>query len=167
LLAWLDSRDRGYHVTDVDDPMRALADQRALERLTEHYAHAADRREPASVASLFTADGVLAIFMDGAGSEPTEQHRGRPAIAAAIAALNRYDATTHFLGQRGFEVTGQQALGETYCLAYHVRRKPGLLVNVVLSIRYLDRCVRRDGRWLFTERRLVTDWMDRSEHSRR
>jgi hypothetical protein len=149
----------------TDDPARLLAEQRALERLTEQYAHAADRREPASAASLFTEDGLLTLFMDGPDGQPTAAHSGRPAIAAAIAGLSRYDATTHFLGQRSFEVNGRRALGETYCLAYHVRRKPGFLVNEMLSIRYLDTCIRRDGRWLFSERRLITDWMQRSEHS--
>jgi hypothetical protein len=154
-----------WQMTDTEDPVRALSDQRALERLTEEYARAADRREPARAASLFTEDGLLMLFMDGPGGQPTAQHRGRPAIAAAVATLSRYDATTHFLGQRSFEVDGEQAQGETYCLAYHMRTKNGLLVSVVLAIRYLDRCVRREGRWLFTERRLVTDWADRSEHS--
>jgi hypothetical protein len=155
------------HVTDIEDLLRALADQRALERLTEEYAHATDRREPDRAASLFTEDGLFTLFMDGAGSEPTAHHRGRPAITAAVASVSHYDATTHFLGQRSFEVDGDQARGETYCLAYHVRRKPGLQVNVVLAIRYLDSCVRRGGRWMFSERRLVTDWMQRSEQSLR
>jgi ketosteroid isomerase-like protein len=152
------------HVTDIADLVRALADQRALERLTEDYAHATDRREPDRAAALFTEDGLFTLFMDGAESEPTARHRGRPAITEAIASVSRYDATTHMLGQRSFEVDGDQARGETYCLAYHVRKKPGLQVNVVLAIRYLDRCVRRDGRWLLRERRLVTDWTQRSEH---
>jgi len=152
---------------DIEDPARATADQRALERLTEEYAHAADRRDPAGAASLFTEDGLLTLFMDGAEGQPTEQHSGRSAIAAAIASLSHYDATTHFLGQRSFDVAGQHALGETYCMAYHVRRKPGVLVSVVVAIRYLDRCVRSDGRWLFSERRLVADWTDRSEHRQR
>jgi ketosteroid isomerase-like protein len=152
-------------MSDIEDLTRALADQRALERLTEDYAHATDRREAAGAASLFTEDGLLAIFMDGAGSPPARQHRGRQAIAAAIASVSRYDVTTHFLGQRSFEVDGDQARGETYCLACHVRTKPGRLVNVLLSVRYLDSCVQRDGRWLFRERRLIADWTDRSEHS--
>ena len=116
----------------MPDLMRALVEERALERLTEEYAHATDRREPASVASLFTEDGLLTLFLDGAGGQPAERYHGRPAIAAAIAGLSRYDATTHFLGQRSFEVDGQQARGETYCLAYHVRKEPGRLVNVVV-----------------------------------
>lgn len=152
---------------DMEAQVRGLADQRALEQLTERYAHAADQREPASAASLFTEDGLFTLYLSGPGGQPTEQHRGRAAIAAAVATVSRYDATTHFLGQRSFEVDGDEARGETYCLACHVRRKPGVLINVVLAIRYLDRCVRRDGRWLFAERTLVADWMDRSEHTGR
>jgi ketosteroid isomerase-like protein len=152
-------------VSDIESLTRELADQRALERLTEDYAHATDRREAASAASLFTEDGLLTLFMDGPSAAPTRQHCGRPAIAAAIASVSRYDVTTHFLGQRSFDVDGDQARGETYCLACHLRRKPGLLVNVLLSVRYLDSCVRSDGRWLFRERRLIADWTGRSEHS--
>jgi hypothetical protein len=152
-------------VTDIESLVRALADQRELERLTEEYAQATDRREPARAASLFTEDGLFTMFMDGAQAQPTAQHRGRPAIAAAIATVSRYDATTHFLGQRSFEVDGDQARGESYCLAYHVRNKPGLLANVLLAVRYLDTCLRRDGRWLFSERVLIADWTDRSSHS--
>lgn len=152
---------------DTDDQVRALADQRALERLTEEYARATDRREPDRAAALFTEDALFTLLRDGPGTQPSEQHRGRPAIAAAIASVSRYDATTHFLGQRTFDVAGDEAHGETYCLACHVRYKPGALVNVVMSIRYLDTCVRLDGRWLLRERTLIADWTDRAEHTRR
>jgi hypothetical protein len=152
-------------VTDIESLVRVLADQRDLERLTEEYAHLTDRREPARAALLFTEDALFTLFMEGEQAGPTAEHRGRPAIAAAVGSVSRYDATTHFLGQRTFDVDGEQARGESYCLAYHVRKRPGLLVNVVLAIRYLDTCVRRDGRWLFSERVLITDWMDRSEHT--
>jgi SnoaL-like domain len=147
------------------DLLRLLADERALVRLTENYAHATDRRELASAASLFTDDGLLTLFMDGGDSEPTGRHQGRAAIEAALATVNRFDITTHVLGQRTFDVHGDEAQGETYCLAYHVRKRPGRQVNVVLAIRYLDTCVRRDGRWLFGERQLIADWTDRFEQA--
>ena len=146
-----------------DDLLRLLADERALARLTENYARATDRRELSSAAALFTEDGLLTLFMDGAGSEPTGCHQGRAAIEAALATVNRFDITTHILGQRTFDVRGDEARGETYCLAYHVRNRPGQRVNVVLAIRYLDTCVRRDGRWLFGERQLIADWSERFE----
>jgi hypothetical protein len=148
---------------DDHDLLRLLADERALIRLTADYAHATDRRDLAGAASLFTEDGLLTLFMDGAGSEPSGRHRGRAAIEAALATVNRFDATTHFLGQRTFDVDGDQARGETYCLACHLRKRPGRQVNVVLAIRYLDTCVRWDGRWLFSERQMIADWTDRSE----
>jgi ketosteroid isomerase-like protein len=145
------------------DILRLLADERALGRLTEEYARATDRRELAAAASLFAEDGLLILFMDGAESPPTGHHQGRAAIGAAIAAVTRFDATTHFLGQRTFEVDGDHARGETYCLAYHVRKRPGRQVNVLLAVRYLDTYVRRDDRWLFSERVMISDWTDRSE----
>jgi hypothetical protein len=43
-------------------------------------------------------------------------------------------------------------------------RHRGRLINIALAVRYLDRCVRSDGRWLFSERTMITDWIDRSEH---
>lgn len=151
-------------MTGTEELARALVEERALHRLTEAYARGADRREPAAVASLFTEDGVLTVMMDGPGGEPTERHQGRAAIAAAIADLSRFDATTHFLGQRTFEVDGGRASGETYCLAYHVRHRAGRVINIVLAIRYLDECVLSDGRWLFSERTMIADWRDRADH---
>ncbi|HEY6792082.1 MAG TPA: nuclear transport factor 2 family protein [Trebonia sp.] len=145
------------------DILLLLADERALGRLTEEYARATDRRELAAAASLFTEDGTLTLFMDGAESRPTGHHQGRAAVEAAIATVTRFDATTHFLGQRTFEVDGDRARGETYCLAYHVRKRHGRQVNVLLAVRYLDTCVRRDGQWLFSERAIIADWTDRSE----
>lgn len=151
-------------MTSADELMRAVVEERALQRLTESYARAADRRDSAGAAALFTEDGTLTVSLEG-GAE-SQRHRGRDEIAAAIAsALRPFDVTTHFLGQRGFAVDGEQASGETYCLAYHVRRRPGRTVTVLLAIRYLDTCVRRDGRWLFSERVLVTDWTDRWERA--
>lgn len=152
---------------DDHDLFRLLADERALHRLTEQYARATDRRELAMAASLFTEDGLLTLFMDGAEAQPTGRHQGRAAIEDALGTVNRFDATTHFLGQRTFDVDGDQARGETYCLAYHVRRRPERQVNIVLAIRYLDMCVRRDGHWLFSERTMIADWTDRSEQVQR
>src|SRR5260370_24185571 len=47
--------------------------------------------------------------------------RSREALAPVFAELNKYDATTHFVGQSTiFTLTDDRATGETYCLAHHV-----------------------------------------------
>ena len=137
------------------------SDHDSLRALVAAYAHSADRREPEAVAALFTDDGVLAIYEgDPDRVAPARERRGRVEIATAIAKLARYEVTTHFLGQQTFVVSGDAAIGESYCIAHHLADVGGRRHDHVLSIRYLDRCCKIDGAWCFAERRLVIDWTD-------
>ena len=55
------------------------------------------------------------------GSEPSQELHSREALAPVFADLNKYDATTHFVGQSTiFTLTADRATGEAYCLAHHV-----------------------------------------------
>ena len=59
-----------------------------------------------------------------------------------FAELNKYDATTHFLGQGTiFTLTGGRGTGETYCLAHHKQMSKGCLVHGLPLMR-----VRSQGR---------------------
>jgi hypothetical protein len=45
----------------------------------------------------------------------------RRTFAPDFVELNKYDATTHFVGQsKIFSLTTERATGEAYCLAHHV-----------------------------------------------
>ena len=78
-----------------------------------------------------------------------------------FADLNKYDATTHFVGQSTiFTLTGDRATGEAYCLAHHVTVDGGKRRLMVASLRYLDTFVKMDGAWLFAERLLYVDWLE-------
>jgi hypothetical protein len=58
-------------------------------------------------------------------------------------------------------VTGTETAGESYCLAHHLTEADdGSRTLMVASIRYLDTLVKRDGPWLFAERRLMVNWTD-------
>jgi hypothetical protein len=72
------------------------ADRLALRELFDAYAHCADRRDAEGQKALFTAETVFAVYMDGAGSEPTYVLRGREALTPVFEDLNRYEVTTHF-----------------------------------------------------------------------
>ncbi|MGA8659977.1 MAG: nuclear transport factor 2 family protein [Chthoniobacterales bacterium] len=77
-----------------------------------------------------------------------------------FAELNKYDATTHFVGQsRIFTLTADRATGEAYCLAHHVTVDGGKRRLMLASLRYLDTFVKMDGAWLFAERLLYVDWL--------
>jgi uncharacterized protein (TIGR02246 family) len=141
--------------------VQELLDRLELRQVVEAYAHGADRRDAEGMAALFTENGRLAIYDGQPGTaEPTSERRGRSNIASAMTGLNRYEVTTHLLGQQSVHIDGDRATGETYCLAHHLSHRDGTRENRVMSIRYLDTYVRTDGRWLIDERVLAVDWIE-------
>jgi ketosteroid isomerase-like protein len=137
------------------------ADRLAIRELVEAYAHCADRRDAKGQMSLFTADTHFVVFMDAKDPKPTWELRSRDALAPVFADLNKYDATTHFVGQNTIlSLTDDKAVGEAYCLAHHVTVAEGKRRLMIASLRYLDTFVKQDGGWLFAERRLYVDWTE-------
>jgi hypothetical protein len=137
------------------------ADRLSVRELIEAYAHCADRRDAKGQMSLFTEDTHFAVYMNAKDPTPSQELHSREALAPVFAELNKYDATTHFVGQSTiFTLTSDRGTGETYCLAHHVTVDGGRRRLMVASLRYLDTFVKRDGVWLFAERRLYVDWVE-------
>jgi hypothetical protein len=136
------------------------ADRLAIRELVEAYAHCADRRDAKGQMSLFTADTHFVVFMDAKDPKPTWELRSRDALAPVFADLNKYDATTHFVGQSTILSLTDTATGEAYCLAHHVTVADGRRRLMIASIRNLDTFVKQDGDWLFAVRWLYVDWTE-------
>jgi ketosteroid isomerase-like protein len=137
------------------------ADRLAIRELVEAYAHCADRRDAQGQMSLFTPDTHFVVSMDAKDPKPSQELHTREALAPVFAELNKYEATTHFVGQSTiFTLTSDRGTGEAYCLAHHVTLDGEKRRLMVASLRYLDTFVRRDGAWLFAERLLYVDWVD-------
>ena len=137
------------------------ADRLAIRELIEAYAHCADRRDARGQMSLFTEDTHFVVYMNAKDPAPSQEMRSREALAPVFAELNKYDVTTHFLGQSTIlTLTGDHATGEAYCLAHHVTVDHGNRRLMVGSLRYLDTLVKIEGVWLFAERRLYVDWLE-------
>ena len=75
------------------------ADRLAIRELVEAYAHCADRRDAKGQMSLFTADTHFVVYMNAKDPTPSMELHSREALAPVFADLNKYDATTHFVGQ--------------------------------------------------------------------
>jgi ketosteroid isomerase-like protein len=136
------------------------ADRLAIRELIEAYAHCADRRDAKGQMSLFTPDTHFVVFMNAKDPTPSQELHSREALAPVFADLNKYDATTHFVGQSTiFTLTSDRATGEAYCLAHHVT-DGGKRRLMLASLRYLDTFVKLDGAWLFSERILYVDWLE-------
>ena len=137
------------------------ADRLAIRELVEAYAHCADRRDANGQMSLFTADTHFVVYMNAKDPKPSMELHSREALGPVFADLNKYDATTHFVGQSTiFTITSDRATGEAYCLAHHVTVNGAKRSLMIASLRYLDTFVKMDGAWLFAERLLYVDWQE-------
>ena len=137
------------------------ADRCAIRELVEAYAHCADRRDAKGQMSLFTPDTHFVVFMNAKDPTPAQELHSREALAPVFADLNKYEATTHFVGQSTiFSLTSDRGTGEAYCLAHHVTVDGGKRRLMLPSLRYLDTFVKLDGTWLFSERLLYVDWLE-------
>src|ERR1700741_4976862 len=137
------------------------ADRLAIRELIEAYAHCADRRDAKGQMSLFTADTHFVVYMNAKDAMPSQELHSREALAPVFAELNKYEATTHFLGQSTiFTLSTDRATGEAYCLSPHVTVDGGKRRLMGPALRYLDTFVKMEGGWLFAERLLYVDWID-------
>ena len=136
------------------------ADRLAIRELVDAYAHCADRRDCEGQMALFTDDTRFLVFMDAKAAAPNQTITRRADLRPVFEDLRQYEATTHFNGQSTVSIDGAAATGESYCLAHHVRVQDGQRSLMVASIRYLDSFVKTAGRWLFSERRLMVDWIE-------
>src|SRR5262249_10140218 len=97
------------------------ADRLAIRELVEAHAHCADRPDAKGQMALFTADTHFVVFMNAKDPKPSMELHSREALAPVFAELNKYDATTHFVGQSTiFTLTADRATAEAYTLAHHI-----------------------------------------------
>ncbi len=80
-------------------------------------------------------------------------------ILRGLATVERYRATFHAVHNQTLELAGDEASGETYCVANHLLEREGAPRKRDWGIRYQDRYRRcTDGAWRFTRRELIVDW---------
>jgi len=129
---------------------RQLADRLAIRELACRYARAVDRRDWALARSLFSDDAVLV--------GPRFELVGLEAILRGLRSVERYRATFHAVVNQLVEIQGDEASGETYCLANHLLERDGQARKLDWGIRYQDRYRRVDGAWRIARRELIVDW---------
>jgi len=142
-------------------PPNEAADRLAIRELVEAYAHCADRRDAKGQMALFTADTHFVVYMNAKDPKPFQELNSREALAPVFADLKQYAATMHFLGQTTiFALTNDRGTGETYCMPHHLTVEGAKRKVMIAALRYNDKFVKRDGAWLFAERRLYVDWIE-------
>jgi hypothetical protein len=127
-----------------------VADHIAIQRLMYRYASCADRKDYAGFAEVFCEDAVF----DFSGRVVTSC----ASIQEMMLALERYSATLHQVHNTLFEVAGDFATGETYCLASHLFRDSGEIRKIDMGIIYHDRLRRCAGGWRIEWRKFNLLW---------
>ena len=135
------------------------ADRLAIRELIDAYADCADRRDAEGQKALFTENMHFVVYMNGAGTEPTDDLHGGEALTPVFAALNQYEVTMHFNGQSTLNLDGVRATGDTYCIAHHVF-SDGERKVMLAYLRYLDTFAKQAGKWFFAERHLYLEFSD-------
>jgi hypothetical protein len=136
------------------------ADRLKIRELVDAYAHCADRRDAKGQMSLFTKDTHFVVFMDARSQKPSIELNRQEDLVPVFDELNKYEVTTHFMGQSTIVIDGDRATGETYCIAHHVSSTKGKRTLFIASLRYYDVLAKVEGKWLFAERKLMVDWTD-------
>ncbi|EOM77496.1 hypothetical protein Rrhod_1173 [Rhodococcus rhodnii LMG 5362] len=125
-----------------------------LDDLTTEYARAVDRRDRDALVALFAPDARLIrpAALRGDGPDPVGAQQITDTILGSLAHLV---STRHDVGQQRIEQDGPEtATGETWCAAHHFYERRGTVHDDCVHIRYADRYIRIDGRWVFAERHL-------------
>lgn len=136
-------------------------DRLAIRELVDAYAYCADRRDAEGQMALFTTDTHFVVYMDAKDPTPSQELYSRQALAPVFADLNRYHATMHFIGQSTISsLAGNQATGQSYCLAHHLTINGDRRRLMIAALRYYDAFSKVEGAWLFSERRLYVDWLE-------
>lgn len=131
-------------------------DRTALSDLVHRYAAQVDERRFDSVAALFTDTAVLQVPEPPKSLEPIQTHRGRDAIAAAVATVAAVVRTEHAIVGEMYDGGDRPgtARGRVACVAHHWDRRGDELVDVVWHLRYDDSYELTD-RWRIGRRALT------------
>lgn len=127
-----------------------VQDHIAIERLMYRYARCADHKDYAGFGDVFTGDAVF----DYSGREVA----GLGSIREMMLALEKYHTTQHRVQNVLYDVNGDSAEGETYCVASHLIDEDGATHKIDMAIIYRDRLARTASGWRIALRRFELLW---------
>jgi hypothetical protein len=138
--------------------MTLSADDRlALSDLVHRYAAHVDDRQFDHVTRLFTDRAELSLPEPPATMEPIHSHRGREAIAAAVAAVAAVTRTEHAIVGEVYDEAPRpgSARGRIACVAHHWNQRGDEVVDAVWHLRYDDEYELTDAGWRMSRRALT------------
>jgi uncharacterized protein (TIGR02246 family) len=130
-------------------------DERELHQLVLRYARACDTHDAAEFAAIFTEYAAIV--------SPRHTMTGRDQIVAVVptALKAMYLKTMHLVHNDMAWIDGDEARGETYCIAHHLTpAEDGKASDYIMAITYANKFRKVDGRWQFAHRHLTLNWSE-------
>jgi hypothetical protein len=147
-------------MTDAANALDEMLTRAALRGVAERYAQGVDRRDRDTFLSAFHPDATLRVRSASGAEDRSSEMRGHEEIGRVTDVIARYPKTYHVLGQSTYEIDGESAVGEVYCIAHHLTPDRHGGTNYVMYIRYEDRYRRNEGTWRIESRRVIVDWTE-------
>ena len=116
----------------------------ALRELVYEYGRVIDDRDYLRIPEIFTEDAEL--------EGPGFGYRGHAELEAGLRLIEQFSATFHAVHNQQVAIAGNEAKGETYCVASHLYERDGTTRKMDMGIRYADAYRREDGRWRIARR---------------
>lgn len=122
----------------------------AITRLMYRYARCADQKDYAGFADVFCEDAVFLFH-----GKPVTPLRD---IQEMMLALENYSRTLHQVSNVLFDVDGERATGETYCLASHIFTEDEREKKIDMGIIYSDELLKTESGWRIMRREFDLLW---------
>jgi ketosteroid isomerase-like protein len=137
--------------TAMDASLQQLLDESAIRKVHMRYCRGVDRMDFELIRSCYHPDAIddHGEYVGGIDGFIEYCKAGTP----------NFESTTHFTGNYLIDVEGDVAWAEFYARAYH--RVPadadGVVKDLVVNTRYVDRWEKRGGEWKIAHRKVVVD----------
>lgn len=132
----------------------------ALRMLAEQYARAVDVRDTELLLDVFAPHAHVGVYNPAGSEAPLGEMHGHGEIARITKRIARYDKTFHLVGNASYDIAGDDATGEVYCVAHHLSVEGDAATDSVMYIRYHDRYQRNGDDWKIVDRRVDVDWTE-------
>lgn len=128
-----------------------MSDHDEIRTLLQRYARAADSRD---------IDALASIFHPQARIVGSRGEQGLGEWLDAMRAPRTFPVSMHVLADPLLELDsdGGPARADTYAVVYQIADRDSGGADLTLGIRYEDRLVRHEGRWVVEHRRATTVW---------
>ncbi|MFU0884909.1 nuclear transport factor 2 family protein [Kluyvera sichuanensis] len=135
-----------------------IAQRLALRELVDTFSNLADEKDVAAQIPLFTADAHINVVMNG--KEVFDLNGQQQILEAFSGYLSQFSVVYHINGQQTVTINESTAKGIAYCQVTLIKEENGQRIKQTSGVRYHDRYVFQNGKWLIAERLSNFMWTD-------